>query len=406
MCAAAVPLGTPLPSDRRKRQGVSHPEDIYDLARAGARFVLEMDSGQSAREHGSDRARQEIRSSLSALSTRRALRELSPVWTRAARALVLSEAISANDLDAAIAEREEGEHLAQCLLRRTRVPEGVVADALARASSAPLIRLTTYPVDGEPFRSAEEAVAGTAHPVLIDDVAARAIPREIQKRHDLMLIAAWEHEGVLAMVDPGDEAGAWEAQEATGLRLTRFTVLASELRFAVERCWQPRADVNVPPIGAPKEALPFATAVGVPALFLLGAFMWWFRDALDLKHFFAIAALLCGFFFFTYALRYYVTTAAVLGAVLFGDRLRRRGIVSQAARAAANASSTAKPAAAGRKHHYRTLRGERLDEVGAIVTSAPEHIGGHRLPPERQPFISVQLAMYNERRVVDRLLTA
>ena len=204
MCAAAVPLGTPLPSDRRKRQGVSHPEDIYDLARAGARFVLEMDSGQSAREHGSDRARQEIRSSLSALSTRRALRELSPVWTRAARALVLSEAISANDLDAAIAEREEGEHLAQCLLRRTRVPEDVVADALARASSAPLIRLTTYPVDGEPFRSAEEAVAGTAHPVLIDDVAARAIPREIQERHDLMLIAAWEHEGVLAMVDPGD----------------------------------------------------------------------------------------------------------------------------------------------------------------------------------------------------------
>src|SRR3990167_1946802 len=102
MCAAAVTSGTPLPSDRRKRQTPAHPEDIYDLARAGARFVLEMDSGGSAREHGSDRARQEIRSTLSALSTRRALRELSPVWTRAARALVSSEAISANDLDAAI----------------------------------------------------------------------------------------------------------------------------------------------------------------------------------------------------------------------------------------------------------------------------------------------------------------
>jgi cellulose synthase/poly-beta-1,6-N-acetylglucosamine synthase-like glycosyltransferase len=294
-------------------------------------------------------------------------------------------------------------------------------------------------VHGEPFRSPWEAVAAPRQAVLVDELAARRMPRELARRHDMILVAAWDEDGVLAMLDPGDEAAAREAEAATGLRLIRFTALASQLRLAIERCWQPRPDVPVPATGSVREALPFGTAVGVPLAVAVLGFLFVFREALDLRHHFAVAALACGLFFFSYALRYYVTTAAVVGAVLFGDRLRRQRIVSQL-RASAGVdlrklSLEALGAAAGdgvvapgagppgrangsrvppggpkdppkAKHDYKTLRGERLDDIGAIVTAAPARIGQYRLPRERQPFVSIHLAMYNERQVADRLLRA
>jgi cellulose synthase/poly-beta-1,6-N-acetylglucosamine synthase-like glycosyltransferase len=59
------------------------------------------------------------------------------------------------------------------------------------------------------------------------------------------------------------------------------------------------------------------------------------------------------------------------------------------------------------KEGYRTLRGDILSEAGDVVVRDPwEKIGEIRLPADRQPFVSVQLALYNESEVVDRLLTA
>src|SRR2546425_1180135 len=53
------------------------------------------------------------------------------------------------------------------------------------------------------------------------------------------------------------------------------------------------------------------------------------------------------------------------------------------------------------------LRGEPLDAIGSVVVSDPWlRMGELRLPAEQQPFISVHVALYNEARVVDRLLAA
>lgn len=367
------------------------------------------------RSHRTDEARRAMGALAGSLSARRTLRGLQPAWSKAATRLTRRDAIAPEALEAAVAKMEDGESFGQLLLRVTEVPEGTIAEALSRATTSPVIQLTTYPVHGEPFRSAEEALAAPRHPVLIDDLAARLLPEALCVKHDMVLVAAWDHEGVIAMVDPADEGALWEAQEATGLRLTRFTALGSQIRLALDRCWQPRADVDVPPSGTARESLPFFTAVGVPAALMVVAFLFMFRDALNLQHHFALAALACGIFFFSYALRYYITTAAVMGTVLFGDRLRRQRILS-----GIRASKTVDPrklslaalAADGQTapkashQDYRTLRGERLDEIGAIVSATPETIGEHRLPRWKQPFISIHLAMYNERHVIDRLLRA
>lgn len=360
----------------------------------------EADDGHE-RSHRTDEARREMGALAGSLSARRTLRGLQPAWSKAATRLTRREAIAPEALEAALAEMRDGESFGQLLLRVTDIPEGTIAEALARATTSPVIQLTTYPVHGEPFRSPEEALAAPRGPVLIDELAARLLPEALCVKHDMVLVAAWSHEGVIAMVDPADEGALWEAQEATGLRLTRFTALGSQMRLALGRCWQPRSDVDVPPTGTTRQSLPFFTAVGVPAALIVVAFLFAFRETLDLQHHFALLALACGIFFFSYALRYYVTTAAVMGTVLFGDRLRRHRILSgiRAQRQAAEEGTAA-------HQKYRTLRGERLDEIGAIVSATPETIGEHRLPRWKQPFVSIHLAMYNERHVIDRLLRA
>ncbi len=389
-----------------RREHLAHPEDIFDLALAGARFVLDREAEH--REHvTSDRGRDEMRATASGLAVRRILRDRSPAWMAASSSLVRRGALTAAELESAIGERGADESLAQVLLRRTRVPEEIVAAALAQATTSPVVGLTTDPLRGDPLRTPADALApgGT---VLVDELSARRMPLDLEARHDMILVAAWEHDGVLAMADPADDPAAREAEDATELHLVRLTAVASEIRRSIERCRQPRSDVDVPATGAPRDALPFATAIGVPATALVLAFLFLFRDALNLRHQFALAALACGFFFFSYAFRYYVTTAAVVGVVLFGDRLRRRRVVSQV-RASSLAALRSLPldgSAAAKERDYRTLRGERLDEIGAIRSIDPDRIGAYKLPEERQPFVSIHLAMYNERQVVDRLLTA
>ncbi|MGH2500358.1 MAG: glycosyltransferase family 2 protein, partial [Candidatus Limnocylindria bacterium] len=58
---------------------------------------------------------------------------------------------------------------------------------------------------------------------------------------------------------------------------------------------------------------------------------------------------------------------------------------------------------------YRTLRGAKLDEAGNVMGEPWSSLAATpdwRLPPEKQPFVSVQIATYNERTVMDRLLSA
>ena len=153
---------------------MSRSLDLYDLALAGTRLVLDGSAekaGPDARAHG------ELRSAVSAISARRSLLGLAPAWAKAGDELIRRGAIDTDGIEAAIATREQGESFAHLLLRTTDVAEGVIAEVLSSATTAPLIQLTTYPVHGEPFRSEEEAVAAPKHPVLIDELAPRRMPR-------------------------------------------------------------------------------------------------------------------------------------------------------------------------------------------------------------------------------------
>ncbi|MDE3111880.1 MAG: glycosyltransferase [Chloroflexota bacterium] len=408
MATSGMAIGTSFPSDdgdrRHLREHVEDPEDIFDLALAGARFVLDLEA-EHREQAPSDRSRDEIRATASALAARRSLRDRSPAWMAAASALVRAGDVTAIELESALAERGADESLAQVLLRQTRASEETVAVALSRATTSPIVRLTTDPLGGDPLPTPADAL-GPHDNVLVDELAARRIPLDLQARHDMILVAAWEHEGVLAMADPADDRAAREAEDASELHLVRLTAVTSEIRRAIERCRQPRSDVDVPPTGSPRDAAQITAIAGVPLALVVLAFLFVFRDALNLRHQFALAALAIGFFFFTYAFRYYVTTAAVIGVVLFGDRLRRQRVVSQI-RASSLATLRSLPLdGSGSGADYRTLRGERLDEIGAIRSIEPDRIGAYKLPKERQPFISVHLAMYNEKAVVDRLLNA
>ncbi|HEY3193945.1 MAG TPA: glycosyltransferase family 2 protein, partial [Candidatus Dormibacteraeota bacterium] len=122
----------------------------------------------------------------------------------------------------------------------------------------------------------------------------------------------------------------------------------------------------------------------------------------------------CGLFFFLYALKYYVTIASVILITLFGDPAKFQGRNANGnghtngnglkadGQASGNGTSNGQ-----HKEGYRTLRGEKLSEAGSVVVNDPwQRMGEIRLPADRQPFVSIHLALYNEKRVVDRLLEA
>jgi cellulose synthase/poly-beta-1,6-N-acetylglucosamine synthase-like glycosyltransferase/SAM-dependent methyltransferase len=156
----------------------------------------------------------------------------------------------------------------------------------------------------------------------------------------------------------------------------------------------PAPDDAGPARSAVRRVAPRAAA-SIGALTILGLVV---RDAFAGGHAISVVALACGLVFFLYALKYYVVSASVIFLALFGDRDHSR---------AAPATTDGVDAPRGRHSEgYRTLRGEHLDAGGSVVPIDAFRTAGSRLPVDRQPFISIHLALYNESRVVDRLLAA
>lgn len=104
---------------------------------------------------------------------------------------------------------------------------------------------------------------------------------------------------------------------------------------------------------------------------------------------FSLVALICGMFFFIYSLKYYFTIAVVLS-------FSRRGEEGEKEK---DASLLHALFGYSQASHIQPSR-EEVERGGGLLTDI-----SHILL-SRKPFISIQLATYNEKRVVDRLLTA
>jgi len=99
-----------------------------------------------------------------------------------------------------------------------------------------------------------------------------------------------------------------------------------------------------------------------------------------------VLALLCGILFFLYGVKSYASVAIIM-------------LSTTGANGNGSGHGSGKDARPGLVNRLRNRNDQQAN--GGNGNGKP-----FRLPPEKQPFISIQLPMYNENRVVDRLLTA
>jgi 1,2-diacylglycerol 3-beta-glucosyltransferase len=364
----------------------------------------------------SDELLRAIHASVAAHKLRRGLREISPAWRRVFELLLGSRLLTEEQLQSLLLQQNPHESPATSILRQGLVGQQDLADALARASGSAVASLAPYPELVAPIDPTETRLSA---PRLVDPVersAARLLPFDFARSRGVLVTASDGHNGVLAMVDPLDESALHEVGRFTGLKLVRVTATLDDVQNAVLRAWSSNGTGPVIWTGGLLSRIYASAVLLVIGLSAVGGFGLVVHEALAPRFAFSLFALFCGLFFFLYALKYYVTIASVVLVTLFGDP-QRFGRNSQPAAPAPNETRGSRKAdgrvrndALGSGEHkegYRTLRGDLLSQAGAVVVTDPwQRIGELRLPADRQPFVSVQLAMYNESEVVDRLLTA
>src|SRR5437762_9554726 len=357
-----------------------------------------------------------LRASTAAVTARQQLSALKPEGRRVVELLLGSRVMTQEQVQEALAKRGAGESLATTVIRLGLLGQSELADVLARATDTPFVSLAPYPEIGRPIDPTE---ARLSSPRLVDPVerdAARSIAFDVARGLGVVITAADRGHGVVAMADPLDEAAFAEAERQSRLQLTRVTATSDDIRETLDRVWNGGGNRHVISTGNLLSKLYASVVLGVILLAGLGGFGLLVRDALAPRFAFSLFALLCGLIFFLYALKYYVTIASVILITLFGDPAKFQGRHANGnGNGHANGNGLkADGQASGNGHTngqhkegYRTLRGEKLSEAGAVVVTDPwQRMGELRLPADRQPFVSIHLALYNEKRVVDRLLEA
>jgi len=353
-----------------------------------------------------------LRASTAAVTARQQLSALKPEGRRVVELLLGSRVMTQEQVQEALAKRAAGESLATTVVRLGLLGQPELADVLARATDTPFVSLAPYPEISTPIDPTE---ARLSSPRLIDPVerdAARSVPFDVARGVGVVITAADRGHGVVAMADPLDEAAFAEAQRHSRLRLTRVTATADDIRDTLERVWNGGGSRDVIWTGNLLSKLYASVVLGVIVLAAFAGFGLLVRDALSPRFAFSLFALLCGLFFFLYALKYYVTIASVILITLFGDPAKFQGRHANGHTNGNGLKADGQTSGNGHtngqhKEGYRTLRGEKLSEVGAVVVNDPwQRMGEIRLPADRQPFVSIHLALYNEGRVVDRLLEA
>ncbi|TMG55933.1 MAG: glycosyltransferase, partial [Chloroflexi bacterium] len=357
-----------------------------------------------------------LRASTAAVTARQQLSALRPEGRRVVELLLGSRVMTAEQVQEALAKRASGESLATTVVRLGLLGQPELADILARATDTPLVSLAPYPEISAPIDPTESRLSS---PRLVDPVerdAARSVPFDVARGLGIVVTAADRGHGVVAMADPLDQAAFVEAERHSRLRLTRVTATADDIKDTLERVWNGGGSRNVIWTGNLLSKVYASLVLGVIIVGGIGGFGVLFRDALAPRFAFSLFALLCGLFFFLYALKYYVTIASVILITLFGDPAKFQGrhtngngnghANGKGLKADGQASGNGH-ANGQHKEGYRTLRGENLSEGGSVQVNDPwQRMGEIRLPADKQPFVSVQLALYNEKRVVDRLLEA
>ncbi len=394
---------------------------IVFLARDPGMRDLALAAGATAfvpKDAPSEELLRALRASSAAVIARQQLSALRPEGRRVVELLLGSRVMTAEQVQEALAKRASGESLATTVVRLGLLGQPELADILARATDTPLVSLAPYPEIAAPIDPTESRLSS---PRLVDPVerdAARSVPFDVARGLGIVVTAADRGHGVVAMADPLDQAAFAEAERQSRLTLTRVTATADDIKDTLERVWNGGGSRQVIWTGNLLSKVYASFVLGVIIFVGIGGFGLLFRDALAPRFAFSLFALLCGFFFFLYALKYYVTIASVILITLFGDPAKfqgRHGIGNGNGNGHANGKGlkadgqTNGNGQSGGQHKegYRTLRGENLSEGGSVQVTDPwQKMGEIRLPADKQPFISVQLALYNEKRVVDRLLTA
>ena len=364
----------------------------------------------------SDELLRAIHASAAALKVRRTLREVAPQWRRVFELLLGSRLLTEEQLQTIVARQNPHESPATTILRAGFVTQQDLADALARASGTAGASLGPYPEIDAPIDPTEPRLSSRR---LVDPVergAARLLPLDFARSRGVVVTASDGHDGVVAMVDPLDEIAFHEVQRFTGLKLVRVTATLDDVQDAVARAWSSNGTGPVIWTGSLLSRVYASAVLLVVGLSAVAGFGLLVREALTPRFAFSLFALFCGLFFFLYALKYYVTIASVVLITLFGDPVRFSRNGKSATQGGNDARSKLKAdgrttddglASGQHKEGYRTLRGDLLSQAGSVVVTDPwQRIGEIRLPADRQPFVSVQLALYNESEVVDRLLTA
>jgi cellulose synthase/poly-beta-1,6-N-acetylglucosamine synthase-like glycosyltransferase/CheY-like chemotaxis protein len=357
-----------------------------------------------------------LRASTAAVTARQQLSALRPEGRRVVELLLGSRVMTGEQVQQALAKRASGESLATTVVRLGLLGQPELADILARATDTPFVSLAPYPEISAPIDPTESRMSS---PRLIDPVereAARSVPLDVARGLGVVVTAADRGHGVVAMADPLDEAAFAEAQRHSRLQLTRVTATADDIKDTLDRVWNGGGRREVIWTGNLLSKVYASLVLGLILFAGIGGFGLVFRDALTPRFAFSLFALLCGFFFFLYALKYYVTIASVILITLFGDPAKFQG---RHGNGNGNGNTNGNGLKADghtngnghtngqHKEGYRTLRGEKLSEAGVVVVNDPwQRMGEIRLPADRQPFVSIHLALYNEGRVVDRLLEA
>jgi cellulose synthase/poly-beta-1,6-N-acetylglucosamine synthase-like glycosyltransferase/DNA-binding NarL/FixJ family response regulator len=394
---------------------------VVFLARDPALRNLALAAGATAfvpKDAPSEELLRALRASVAGVTARQQLSALRPEGRRAVELLLGSRVLTWEQVQDALAKRANGESLAATLVRLGLIGQPELADILARATDTPFVSLSPYPEIGAPIDPTETRLSSAR---LVDPVerdAARLVPFDVARGLSIVVTAADRGHGVIAMSDPLDDAAFAEAERHSKLRLTRVTATADDIKETLDRVWNGGGSRQVIFTGSFLGKLYTSTVLTLFVGAGLLGFGLLVRDALAPRFAFSLFALLCGLFFFLYALKYYVTIASVILITLFGDPAKFQGrhasgngngnghVNGNGLKADGQASGNGQTNGQHREG-YRTLRGEKLSEHGNVVVTDPwQKMGEIRLPPDRQPFVSVHLALYNEGRVVDRLLEA
>ncbi|HEV8536928.1 MAG TPA: response regulator, partial [Candidatus Limnocylindria bacterium] len=268
---------------------------IRDLAlAAGATAFVPKDAP-------SDELLRAVRAAAAALTNSRHLADLRPEWARVVELLLGTRIVGEAQLQEALAQRATHESPATALLRLGVVNQPDLADVLARASGTPLVSLAPYPEIVAPIDPTESRLSS---PRLVDPVereAACILPFDLGRSLGVVITVSDGRQGVVAMADPLDDVAFREAERHSKLRLTRVTATSEEIQDTLARVRSSAAG-HVVWTGDLVSRVYTSAVLGIVALAALGCFGFFVREALAPRFAFSLFALLCGLFFFLYAL--------------------------------------------------------------------------------------------------------